>query len=295
MEINESSLYYEIYETTNQSPSLDTSKLALLVEDRPLPHLVPLILQFISIFPSDWPLLFMGSNVSISAITRSASARNYITSGKLLLTNIPSNMSTSNQEMISRFFTTSWVYESLLAPAEWLLVFQTDSIFCANSVSAVEDFLEYHWVGAPWEIEKQWGGNGGLSLRRVSRILEVLKHQDRQYNSQPEDLWLSERMAHLPGSNMANGSVSQQFSGETIYGSPVNVSSGLYIDELDSWRHGFYEPMGYHIGGSGGFLHSGIWGHQSQREHIYKYCPEVKMTLLMDVARYVPGECNAEW
>lgn len=237
----------------------------------------------------------MGSNSSISAITRSASARNHITSGKLRLANIPSNMSTSSHEMISRFFTTSWVYESLLVPAEWLLIFQTDSIFCANSVSTVDDFLGYDWVGAPWEMEKQWGGNGGLSLRRVSRILEVLKLQERPYDSQPEDLWLSERMAHLLGANMANGSISQQFSGETLYGSRVNMSSSTYMDEVDSWRHGFYEPMGYHIGGSGGFLHSGIWGPKAHREHIYKYCPEVKMTLLMDVARYVPGECNAEW
>lgn len=237
----------------------------------------------------------MGSNNSIPTITRSASARNHIESGKLRLINTPSNLSTSSQEMISRLFTTPWVYESVLAPTEWLLVFQTDSIFCANSISTVDDFFGFDWVGAPWEIEKQWGGNGGLSLRRVSCILEVLKHQERPYDSQPEDLWLSERMAHLPGSNMANGSIAQQFSGETLYGSPMNVSSGPYMHRLDDWRHGFYEPMGYHIGGSGGFLHSDIWGHQSQREHIYKYCPEVKMTLPMDLARYVPGECNAEW
>lgn len=295
MIVNYLSIIYLSYGTINEPRALNVSKLAFLVEDRPLPHLVPLLLHFISILPADWPFLFMGSNTSISAIQHSASAKSYISTGKLRLANIPTNMSTSNQEMISRFFTTAWVYESLLAPAEWLLVFQTDSIICANSIHTIDHFLGYDWVGAPWEMEKPWGGNGGLSLRRISRVLEVLTHQKRPHDSKPEDLWLSERMAHIPASKMANGSVGQQFSGETLYGIPMNASSGYYTDDLDSWRYGFYEPMGYHIGGSGGFLHSGIWGRSSQREHIYKYCPEIKMTLPMDVERYLLGECNAEW
>lgn len=36
-------------------------------------------------------------------------------------------MTTGGQEQISRFLTTLWLYEKVLQPAEWLLVFQTDS------------------------------------------------------------------------------------------------------------------------------------------------------------------------
>lgn len=71
---------------------------------------------------------------------------------------------------ISRFLTTLWVYKTLLRPAEWLLVIQSDSILCASSRQNLNDFLGYDWVGAPWNPDGRYGGNGGLSLRRVNAI-----------------------------------------------------------------------------------------------------------------------------
>jgi hypothetical protein len=114
----------------------------------------------------------MGSNESISSVNSSHAVRSQVESGKLDLTYIPTNMSTAGQEMISRFLTNLWLYETLLQPAEWLLVFQTDSILCANSRQNLNDFLDYDWVGAPWNPNGRFGGNGGLSLRRVSAISE---------------------------------------------------------------------------------------------------------------------------
>jgi len=64
---------------------------------------------------------------------------------------------------------------------------------------------------------------------------------------------------------------------------------------IDDWRDGFYEPMGYHTGGSGDTLHGGIWGTPEMRRHIWNYCPEVKMMLKMDAAKYVPGDCHNSW
>lgn len=216
-------------------------------------------------------------------------------------------MSTAGQEMIGRFLTARWLYETAVAPAEWLLVFQTDSVLCANSRRAVDDFLAYDWVGAPWNPGGDWGGNGGLSLRRVSRILDVLRLQERAHDSEPEDVWLTERLAHLPGACPANGAVSLAFSGEIHSGVPERLEDAVlrdgaianngsaYLRGLDDWRDGFYEPMGYHTGGSGVWMHAPIWGTPEKRAHIWNYCPEVKMTLAMDVERYVPGTCGARW
>lgn len=248
----------------------------------------------------------MGSPLSMASINRSVAIQHQVTSGKLDLTYIPENMSTNGQEEISQFLTTLWLYEVVLRPAEWLLVFQTDSMLCANSRLNLNDFLEYDWVGAPWNPGGQWGGNGGLSLRRVSRIVDILRNQRRANGSEPEDVWLSERLAHHPDGKVANGSVSLTFSGEMHGGQPeqtTNSSSsfttqagdGEYMPGVDDWRIGFYEPMGYHIGGGGSFLHSPIWGMLELREHMWKYCPEIKMTLAMDVAKYVPGNCGAIW
>ncbi|KAI1742531.1 hypothetical protein F4680DRAFT_463982 [Xylaria scruposa] len=288
-----------------QNSLFNVSKVALLIENRALSNLAPLLLHFIAVVPPDWRFRFMGSPESVAALNGSHAVRAQVASGKLDLTYIPTNMSTSGQEMISRFLTNLWLYETVLRPAEWLLLFQTDSILCANSRQNLNDFLDYDWVGAPWNPSGRFGGNGGLSLRRV---IEILRHQVRADGSEPEDVWLTERLGHRPGARMANGSLSLTFSGEMNAGEAVRVASfvspsatasveeeGYYIEGVDDWRDGFYEPMGYHTGGSGSMLHAGIWGDPRQRKHIWDYCPEVKMTLAMDVARYVPGDCGASW
>lgn len=135
---------------SGSNTQFDSSKLALLVETRPLPILAPLLLHFISVVPPDWPFLFMGSHVSIATINTSFAIRQRVMEGKLTLAPVPANMSVQGQEMVSRFFTNLWLYEKVLHPAEWLLVFQTDSIICANSKHDLDDYLEYDWVGAPW-------------------------------------------------------------------------------------------------------------------------------------------------
>ena len=315
------------------SSMYNVSKVALLIENRPFPFLAPLMLHFISVVPPDWRFRFMGSEESVASINGSIAIRQQVAAGKLDLTYIPSNMSTASQELISRFLTNLWLYETVLQPAEWLLVFQTDSILCANSRQNLNDFLDYDWVGAPWNPSGRFGGNGGLSLRRVSSIVEVLRDQVRANDSEPEDVWLTERLGHRPGALMANGSLSLTFSGEMNQGVPEEVGkttgeaeeeeaaaaaattattdadgrlanynstleaaeAGEWVEELDDWREGFYEPMGYHTGGSGAYMHGGIWGTPEKRKHIWQYCPEVKMTLRMDAARYMPGNCHPNW
>lgn len=306
------------YHYEQQASKFNESKVALLIENRPFPLLAPLMLHFISVVPPDWRFRFMGSVESVEHINKSMAIREQVAAGKLDLTYIPANMSTGSQEEISRFLTNLWLYEVVLQPAEWLLVFQTDSILCANSHQSLNDYLEFDWVGAPWNPRGRFGGNGGLSLRRVSAIIDVLRNQQRVDGSEPEDVWLTDRLGHRPGSTLANGTVSTSFSGEAHSGKPIrpdvdskNISTiahkGLYnttldtvdpddyVEGIDEWRNGFYEPMGYHTGGSGRTLHGGIWGTPERRKHIWEYCPEVKMTLRMDVAQYVPGNCGSNW
>lgn len=268
----------------------------------------------------------MGSFESVEHINKSVAIREQVAAGKLDLTYIPSNMSTGSQEEISRFLTTLWLYEVVLQPAEHLLIFQTDSILCANSRQTLNDFLEYDWVGAPWNPSGRFGGNGGLSLRKVSTIIDVLRNQERKDGSEPEDVWLTDRLGHRPGAKLANGTVSGFFSGEMHTGSTTDLDihgddakadvvvykggdnqtriynstleaakDGAYVEGIDDWRVGQYEPMGYHTGGSGTILHGAVWGTPELRKHIWDYCPEVKMTLQMDAAKYVAPGCGERW
>lgn len=127
--------------TTNQRPFND-SKLAFLVENRPLPMLAPLLLHFMAVVPPDWRFRFMGSQESVRAVRASKAIRHQVEAGKLDVGFIPRNMSTGGQEEISRFLTTLWLYETVLRPAEWVLVFQSDSEFSSSSSSSF--LLRFH-------------------------------------------------------------------------------------------------------------------------------------------------------
>ncbi|KAK4216091.1 hypothetical protein QBC37DRAFT_280309 [Rhypophila decipiens] len=306
-----------------QASKFNETKVALLIENRPNPILAPLTLHFMSVVPPDWRFRFMGSLESVEFINKSVAIREHVAAGKLDLTYIPSNMSTGSQEEISRFLTDLWLYETVLQPAEHLLIFQTDSILCANSRQTLNDFLDYDWVGAPWNPNGKFGGNGGLSLRKVSTIIDILRNQKRKDNSEPEDVWLTDRLGHRPNAKLANGTVSGFFSGEMhtgektsldlhgdeeivvykggnqtrLYNSTLEAAKdGAYIEGIDDWRVGQYEPMGYHTGASGTTLHGEVWGTPELRKHIWDYCPEVKMTLKMDAAKYFSaGGCGSTW
>ncbi|KAH0605349.1 uncharacterized protein H6S33_004571 [Morchella sextelata] len=271
----------------------NASKLALLIEDRPIPHLAPLLLHMTTVVPPDWHFLFLGSRASIAHLTRSHAIRHQVSLGKLALTLIPPRANVTGQEALSQTLTDPWFWTWLggaerwrweeqwvdgdgggegagrRAQVEWVLVFQSDSILCANSGVSLDEWLLYDWVGAPWNINDAYGGNGGLSLRRVSRILQILRTQRRYaYHREMEDLWLVRRISTLPGARMANGSTEAGFSVEGV------------------WAE---EPMGYHLGGSGAVMPLAVWMERGRRESVWEWCPEIKMIMGMELVN-VPVE-----
>lgn len=114
-------------------------------------------------------------------------------------------------------------------------------------------------------ITDRFGGNGGLSLRKVPTVKEVLSFQARVDNTESEDKWLSSRIGLLPQANNANATVSGTFSVEDVW---------------------FEEPLGYHINPS---LTPGnspdVWSDSYKREQVFDYCPEIKMILPMRLNR----------
>lgn len=229
----------------------------------------------------------MGSPEAIAFLRSTPLIQRFEAAGKLEILSLPSNYSLKDRETISQMFTDPHLYSSILSPAEHLLVFQPDSIFCAASPRTLNDFLEYDWIGAPWSKTAQYGGNGGLSLRKVSKILQVLgKESRREGDGALEDLWLSQRLNGLSGSKMANATISKSFSVESVW------------DE---------SPLGYHVGWLGvhheqvscvGVLDDGfgcanfeiqIWDDEKQVDHVLEYCPEVKVILGMKLAGDKPA------
>ena len=126
------------------------SKLALIIESRPLAHLTPLLLHMISVVPSDWQFLFLGSPESLNRTNTSNAIRLHQATGKLKLREAPDVGHIHEQAKVDRMLTNLTFYERYVDPAEWLLLFHSDSILCARSDSTLDDWLGYDWIGGRW-------------------------------------------------------------------------------------------------------------------------------------------------
>lgn len=245
---------------------IDATRVALILETRPIPHLPALLTHFISVLPSPWLVRFVGSASAITFLSSSKSLSQHIASGKLKLTLLPPQYAISDAEAISVTLTDLSFYKEFLAPAEWLLVFQSDSVICASSERSIEDWVaeNYTYVGAPWNLGNPWGGNGGLSLRHVPPIISLLENVTRIAQSEWEDRWLSDHLGEMDPVHMPNPEIERYFSVESV------------------WTE---RPFGYHLRGSGKLLDASIWGNETRRNHVLEYCPEIKLVLDMELRK----------
>ena len=106
----------------------------------------------------------------------------------------------------SNFMLQPLIYE--LIPTETFLTFQLDTLISAKYKDYIYEFIEYDYVGAPcgkivfaesgFET-KNYIGNGGLSLRKKSVILNLIKNDlyNIRYNG-PEDIFFSQNITNKP-------------------------------------------------------------------------------------------------
>jgi hypothetical protein len=179
------------------SVNVSTSiKAAVIIETRRSAAIVPLVLHFSAVLGPDWPLIIYTSAENFGSFSTSAALLRHQRTGRIIIRSLVEGVYFPNWNSVSEFLTTPWIWKDL-APAEHILIFQTDSILCAASVRKVEDFFEYHLIGAP--IARVWGEgyNGGLSLRRRSTILRILDEWEwaTHPGPRPEDQWFYARYA----------------------------------------------------------------------------------------------------
>lgn len=114
-----------------------------------MPHLVPQLLHMISVVPPDWRFLFIGSPSSVTMVGRSIPVKHQQIVGKLDLMVLPEPWDISSKEMVYRTLTDMRFYDEFLPGVEWLLKYEYDSILCANSDVSLNEWLDWHWAGAP--------------------------------------------------------------------------------------------------------------------------------------------------
>ena len=175
-----------------------SKKAAVIVETRKSGGIVPLILHFSAVLGPDWPsksfsmrqLLAVGrlailltrlahkviiytSRENFGTFSTSAALMRSRRAGQVVVRPLADGVWFPNWDSVSAFLTKPWLWEEL-APAEHILMFQSDSVLCSNSVRKVDDFLKWDFIGAP--IHPHWGSgfNGGLSLRNRNTTMRVL-------------------------------------------------------------------------------------------------------------------------
>ncbi|KAG9235272.1 hypothetical protein BJ875DRAFT_277292 [Amylocarpus encephaloides] len=186
----------------------------IIFESRYRSSIIPLILHFGSVLGYSWPIVIYTSAESKFQFSTSSALGRYLKRGSV-------------QDV---------------APAEHILIFQSDSMLCANAARSVEDYFEYDFVGAPIGLEKPKGYSGGLSLRKRSSALRVIEDWDWQDSKNKddrfEDQWFYNRFKELQEDearqgidpeaegaiNLPTAEVARTFSVENIdYPSPLGV------------------------------------------------------------------------
>lgn len=188
------------------------AKVAFIVEPRALDILPPIIKTALDALSDEWIIqIFHGLN-NEKFIRESKLLAPYMESGRVVLSRIhQENFSVSYYS--SQIILNPYFWENVLG--EYALTFETDSVFCGNG--SVEPYLQYDIIGAPWNRDyscylyndpvhgnlrhmksigettperlRQQGftdvrtirpvvGNGGFTLRKRSKMLEILRKYD---------------------------------------------------------------------------------------------------------------------
>ena len=158
------SVHFDASPSTAFLSRYPANKTALYIEPRAdVTFMVPLLLHMIMVVPPDWRFVFFGSKATVDLVRGSYTASMHEQLGKLHIRDLSESWGLdwgragweeegkiSTDEISNRLLTNLTFYEKELAGTEWLLVFHSDAILCANAEDSLDDWLGWDWVGAPW-------------------------------------------------------------------------------------------------------------------------------------------------
>lgn len=189
---------------------------AVIIEPRDHKALEFVLNNFLTNLSDEWTFIIFHGNKNILYVNDilkklDTSYRNKITLKNLNVDNL--TLPEYNNLLVSKDF-----YDKI--PTEVFLIFQTDSIICSDYKDLINDFIKYDYVGAPWKGGNV--GNGGLSLRRKSKMLEII--DKCEYKDEPEDVFFGTSCPDIKR-NTPQYEDAKKFSMETIYN---DISFGVH-------------------------------------------------------------------
>ena len=163
---------------------------AIIVEPRCHKALSFVLENFTSNLSDEWSFIIFHGNKNIEFILTIINTKLVAHKNRIQLVNLGvDNLSSDDYNNLFKY--NKDFYQHI--PTETFLVFQTDTIIFGKHKDLINNFLKYDYVGAPWGCqfrENLTVGNGGLSLRKKSKMLEIIEKEGE--NDDPEDVYFSD-------------------------------------------------------------------------------------------------------
>ncbi len=181
-----------------------------ILETRAHPQIPALLRQCRRLLPQ-WRIVFVHGPEALATCTEDPDLVADIRAGRISCHRIRARTATLDQYNV--LMTSAEFYRRL--PFEHLLIAQTDSMLCAGAARHMDAFLDYDYVGAPWKWEpSKVGGNGGLSLRRRSKMIAFCAAVPRSPDT-PEDVYFCQTGTPVP-MRVAPPPIASKFSVESL-------------------------------------------------------------------------------
>lgn len=195
------------------APAATRKYTAVIVEPRKIKSLSLVLKNFAENLSDDWGFqIFHGA--SNKAWVEGILDREFPTSkDRFLLTQLENEKLTYVD--YNSMMKTVKFYEQI--PTETFLIFQTDSWLCGPHKDLLAKFMDYDYVGAPWTINVGNGvGNGGLSLRKKSKMIEYIKACPDNTNIF-EDQYFANNQCHAVPLKIPSKDEAKEFSIDGVY------------------------------------------------------------------------------
>ncbi len=140
---------------------------AIIIEPRPHPAFHLVLENFLTHLDNKWDIIIFHGNLNKEHLNELINSyfEKYKPRIKMIHLNID-NLSISNYNKLMRC---KKLYDYI--PTDIFLVFQLDTLVSDKYKHLIYDYIQYDYVGAPWGDKV---GNGGLSLRRKSKMLQLI-------------------------------------------------------------------------------------------------------------------------
>lgn len=228
-------------------------KIAVIVEPRNDPVLIDVVLNFINILGNEWKIKIFYGNKNEDMIMSSV-LNKLINDGRILLKKL--NVDNLN----------SWTYSDMLKSKQfWLdcegeniLIFQIDSSLCSRSMFSIDNFSDFDYIGSAWiytNDDIRHGGNGGLSFRKKSAMIECIDKFPPTKS--------------IPGSNLL-----EAFPEDVYFITCLKKLNKKISTKEESLKFGTQNFFKYESFGTHQFYN---FLNKSDKDKFMEYCPESKI------------------